>query len=409
MVYVQNKEGKPLMPTTRYGKVRRMLKNGLAKVIQREPFTIQLTYETTEFIQPVSLGVDAGTKHVGVSATTETKELYASEVQLRTDIVDLLAARRAARRDRRGRKTRYRKARFNNRGLGKHRFAPSVENRIQTHLRMIESVCKILPVSSVTIEVAQFDTQLIKNPNVSGEQYQQGEQMGFWNVREYVLCRDGHTCQHCKGKSKDKVLNVHHIESRKTGGNSPGNLITLCETCHKQYHQGKFELKVKRSTRLRDAAAMSIMRWELYNRAKLIYSNVSLTYGYITKNIRISNGLQKGHAVDARCISGNPKALAAKEYFYIKQTRRHNRQIHKFKILKGGVKKMNQAPYEVKGFRLFDKVLYEGLPCFIYGRRTRGFFSIRKLDGTVINAQANYKRLKLIERSKRLLTERVQR
>ena len=409
MVYVQNKEGKPLMPTTRYGKVRRMLKNGFAKVIQREPFTIQLTYDTTEFIQPVSLGVDAGTKHVGVSATTETKELYASEVQLRTDIVELLASRRAARRDRRGRKTRYRKARFSNRSSGKHRFAPSIENRIQTHLRVIESVCKILPVSSVTIEVAQFDTQLIKNPDVSGEQYQQGEQLGFWNVREYVLCRDGHTCQHCKGKSKDKVLNVHHIESRKVGGNSPGNLITLCETCHKQYHQGKFELKVKRSTRLRDAAAMSVMRWELYNRAKLIYNNVSLTYGYITKNTRISNGLQKGHAVDARCISGNPKAIAAKEYFFIKQTRRHNRQIHKFKILKGGVKKMNQAPYEVKGFRLFDKVLYEGSPCFIYGRRMRGFFSIRKLDGTVVNAQANCKRLKLIERSKRLLTERMSR
>src|SRR6266699_2908506 len=61
--------------------------------------------------------------------------------------------------------------------------------------------------------------------------YQQGPQLGFWNVREYVLFRDGHTCKWCLGKSGDKIFNVHHIESRKTGGDSPDNLITLCETC----------------------------------------------------------------------------------------------------------------------------------------------------------------------------------
>jgi N6-L-threonylcarbamoyladenine synthase len=79
----------------------------------------------------------------------------------------------------------------------------------------------------VTVEVAQFDTQLLKNPGIVGMQYQQGPQLGFWNVREYVLFRDNHECQHCHGKSKDRILNVHHLESRKTGGDSPDNLITL--------------------------------------------------------------------------------------------------------------------------------------------------------------------------------------
>ena len=176
------------------------------------------------------------------------------------------------------------------------------------------------------------------------------------------MFRDSHTCQCCKGKSKDKILNVHHIESRKTGGNSPNNLITLCETCHKGYHNGTVKLPttIKRGMSFRDATFMGIMRWSFYNRLKEIYLNVSMTYGYITKNIRIENNLPKEHYIDARCISGNPNAEPLGYYFYQKKVRCHNRQIHKVNILKGGKKKLNQASYLVKGFRLFDMVKYDG-------------------------------------------------
>ena len=115
MVYVLNKDGQPLMPTSRYGKVRRLLKEGKAKVVKRCPFTIQLMYSSTNYTQPITLGVDAGSKHIGLSATTKEKELYASDVELRNDIVDLLSARRELRRSRRNRKLRYRATRFNNR------------------------------------------------------------------------------------------------------------------------------------------------------------------------------------------------------------------------------------------------------------------------------------------------------
>ena len=234
MVYVLDINGQPLMPTDRYGKVRHLLKENKAKVIKCCPFTIQLLYKSTPYTQLITLGVDAGSKHIGLSATTETKVLYESDVELRNDIVGLLATRRENRRTRRNRKTRYRKPRFNNRVKTKKKgwLAPSIRQKINCHLTVIDKITKILPITKIITEVASFDIQKIKNPGIAGTDYQEGEQLGFWNVREYVLFRDGHTCQYCHGKSKDKVLNVHHIESRKTGGNAPNNLITLCETCH---------------------------------------------------------------------------------------------------------------------------------------------------------------------------------
>lgn len=396
------------MPTERFGKVRRMLKNSLAHVVRRIPFTIQLDYETTDFTQPVTLGIDAGSKHIGVSATTKEKELYAADVELRNDIVEKLSTRREQRRTRRNR-LRYRKPRFDNRVSSKNKgwLAPSVENKIHTHMSVVKNVYKILPVSNIVVETASFDMQKIKHPDIQGEEYQQGGQLGFWNVREYVLWRDGHECQYCHGKSKDPVLNVHHLESRKTGGDTPSNLITLCETCHKAYHRGEFELKIKRGKPLRDAAFMGIMRWSFYKRLKKEYPNVSMTFGYITKNTRITNNLPKEHYVDARCISGHPQAKPMGYYFYQKKVRCQNRQIHKANFLKGGRKKLNQAPFHVRGFRLFDLVSYEGIPYYVFGRRVSGYFDIRKLDGTKANnGSVSYKKLKLINTQKTILTER---
>ena len=408
MVYVISKQGTPLMPTERFGKVRRMLKNSLAHVVRRIPFTIQLDYDTTYFTQPITLGIDAGSKHIGVSATTTEKELYAADVELRNDIVDKLSTRREQRRTRRNR-LRYREPRFDNRVSSKKNgwLAPSVENKVHTHMSVVKNVCKILPVSNIVLETASFDMQKIKNPDIQGKEYQQGKQLGFWNVREYVLWRDRHVCQHCHGKSKDPVLNVHHLESRKTGGDAPNNLITLCETCHKAFHLGKFELKIKRGKPLRDAAFMGIMRWAFYKRLKKEHPNVSMTFGYITKNTRITNNLPKEHYVDARCISGHPQAKPMGYYFYQKKVRCQNRQIHKANFLKGGRKKLNQAPFLVRGFRLFDLVSYEGIPYYVFGRRVSGYFYIRKLDGTKANnGSVSCKKLKLINTQKTILTER---
>ena len=409
MVYVLNQNGQPLMPTENHAKVRVLLKQGKVKVVNKCPFTIQLLYSSTNYTQKVTLGVDSGSKHIGISATTKNKVLFESDVELRNDIVDLISTRRELRRSRRNRKLRYRKPRFNNRKRSDGWLAPSVRQKVDSHITMIAKVHKILPISNVVVEVASFDIQKIQNPEISGTDYQQGEQLDFWNVREYVLFRDGYTCQCCKGKSKDKILNVHHIESRKTGGNAPNNLITLCETCHTGYHKGivKLPKTIHRGMSFKDATFMSIMRWALYEKLKTIYSDVKLTYGYITKNIRIENGLPKDHYIDARCISGNPNAVSNGDVYYYKKVRCHNRQIHKNTILKGGYRKRNQAAYEVKGFRLYDKVLWKGQKCFIFGRRTTGRMDLRILDGTHINASVGYKNLKLLKmRSSYLIEQR---
>lgn len=416
MVYVLDINGQPLMPTARHGKVGKLLNSHLAKVVKRCPFTIRLLYQSTKEIQPVSLGVDAGSKHIGLAATTEQKVIYQEELIPRNDVVKLLSARRTLRRSRRNRKTRYRKPRFNNRVRSKHKgwLAPSIEVKIQEHITAIKNVCKILPVSEIHVETAEFDLQRLKameegKPLPVGTDYQLGEQYDFYNTRQYVLHRDGYTCQCCGTHDNNIKLHVHHIESRQTGGNAPNNLITLCEHCHKALHEGKIELPKgkKRGKSHRDAAFMGIMRNTLLERLKKeVDVTVTGTYGYITKYWREKAGLEKSHINDAVCISKHPYAKPLDTYYLTKAVRHHNRQIYKANFSKGGIRKRNQAPYLVKGYRLFDKVLYQGKECFIFGRRISGGMDVRLLDGTHINAFVGYKKLKLLELRKAYLIER---
>lgn len=386
MIYVRSKEGKALMPSERGGRIGYLLRHGKAHVVSRVPFVVQLDYESTTYTQEVRLGIDAGSKHIGVSASSEKKELLAAQVELRSDVVNLLSTRRELRRTRRSRKTRYRKVRFDNRKKKDGWLAPSIEQKVESHLKVIRLVHKLLPITKTTIEVAQFDAQKIKNPDIKGDEYQQGEQMGFWNVREYVLSRDGHKCIHCKGKSKDPILNVHHLESRKTGGNSQSNLVTLCETCHKAYHRGEFDLKVKRGTTLRDAAVMNIMRWAVYERAKAEFGNVHLTYGYITKHTRIENGIDKTHAADAFCIAKNINAMRLSSFFMCRCVPRHTRSLHVANPKKGGIRRSCIASHKIgkSCFQRFDMVRWKGKECFIFGS-THGNVVLRKINGVKVH------------------------
>lgn len=411
-VYVINKNGQPLMPC-KPQKARKLLNANKAEVVKYEPFTIKLKYGSTGYKQSITLGIDTGSIHIGASASTKKQELYASETVMRSgdgkaSIVRLLAKRSELRRSRRNRKTRYRKAKFLNRVHRKHKgwLAPSVENKINVHLKLIMDIHKILPITKIIVEVAQFDIQKIKNPNISGKEYQQGEQKGWTNVREYVLFRDGHQCQCCKGKSGDTILNVHHIESRMTGGNAPNNLITLCRTCHQGFHKGTVKLpkSIHRGMKFRDATFMGIMRRTFYSRLKEQYHDVSLTYGYITKNTRIVNNIAKTHTADAYCIAGNIKAKRIDYEYFRKQVRRHNRKLHREVPTKGGIRKKAQAEHLVRGFCLNDTVLAKGQQWFVYGRRQKGAFVLMHLDGTKLEVTPS--KIQFLRHNNSYLTER---
>ena len=416
-VYVINKHGQPVMPC-RPRTARVLLQKHKATVVKQVPFTIRLLYGSSGYKQSISLGMDAGSRYIGIAATTEKKVLYAEELSPRNDVVKLLSVRRQNRRTRRNRKTRYRQARFDNRVHSKHKgwVAPSVKIKIQEHISAVRRIQKMLPISEIHIETAEFDTQRLKameegKPVPVGTDYQKGEMYDQYNVRQYVLFRDGYKCK-CCGRHGDGVkLHVHHKESRQTGGDAPDNLITLCEDCHKALHAGTIQLpddKAKRGKSYRDAAFMGIMRKAMVSQLREIVAiPVTETYGYITKYYRELYHVEKSHINDAIMISKNFEAESEDTYYVSKAVRHHNRQLHKNTILKGGVRKRNQAPHVVKGFRLFDLVRYKNSYYYVFGRRNNGFMDIRTLDGKKINkGSISNKRLKFVSTSKGMLVER---
>ncbi|MBP1931821.1 RNA-guided endonuclease IscB [Ammoniphilus resinae] len=329
MVYVLNEHGRPLMPTTRYGKVRRLIQSGKAKVKGRKPFTIQLLYPTTSYTQSLTLGIDSGYENVGVSVVSEKTEVFAAECKLLTGMSERLKGRAMYRRQRRSR-LRYRKPRFDNRRRSGGWLAPSIQHKLDSHLRLVEKVKRILPINQTILEVANFDIQAIRNPEIEGIIYQMGEQFGFFNLREYILHRDHHQCQYpkCRNKNPHPILQVHHVGFWKGDrSNRPRNLIALCDWCHTpQNHLSTgflygWEPKEKS---FRPETFMSMVRWKL-----IALLNAKPTYGFLTKSKRILQGLEKSHATDAFVIAGGSNQSRIQS-FLIRQVRRNNRSLEKF-------------------------------------------------------------------------------
>jgi hypothetical protein len=327
-VFVLSKHGQPLMPTTPR-KARLLLKQGKAKVAGREPFTIQLLYGSSGYKQQVTLGVDGGYKTAGYSALTEREELIGGQVNLLSGMSKRITERKMYRRQRRRRK-RYRAPRFDNRRRSKGWLAPSIQHKLDAHLKLITRIRSILPVTRVIIEVADFDIQQIKRPGISGAEYQQGEQAGFWNLREYILHRDGHECQNpeCSNRRKEVVLRTHHLGYWKNDySDRPDNLITLCIKCHTQgNHQPGgllygWEPTVKS---FRAETFMTTVRWRLIDAV-----GAEATYGHMTKSKRIALKLEKSHHNDAFVIAGGTDQARA-EATDFEEIKNHARALSRF-------------------------------------------------------------------------------
>lgn len=340
MVYVISIDRKPLMPTSN-AKARILLREKKAKVKEVKPFTIQLTYKTeTDYTQDITLGIDSGYSNVGFSAITEKKEILVGELKLLQGMKERLQEKAMYKIQRRSR-LRYRAPRFDNRKKSKPDgwLAPSLQHKLDSHLKFIDYLYSILPITKCVVEVANFDIQKMNNDAISGIEYQQGDMVGFWNLRDYILHRDNHSCQNpnCQNKDKEKILEVHHIKYKSLGGtDNKNNLITLCSKCHTSpnHKKGKFLWgwcqEGKKVRGFKDATFMSTVRWYLVNNLKEKYSDVSITYGYITKNHRIENGIDKTHYNDAFAIAKGINQARNETVWSLKQVRRNNRSLEKF-------------------------------------------------------------------------------
>lgn len=395
LVFVLSKEGKPLMPCSPRT-ARKLLEEKKAKVLSREPFTIKLLFGSSGYKQEVTLGLDSGSKVAAFAAIADDKALYLSEVKLRQDIRSNMDQRRAFRRTRRSRKTRYRQARFDNRRRDEW-LTPTVRSKMNSHKRELCFIKKLLPITEVIIETASFDIHKITNPEVSASGYQTGRMKDFYNVKQYVLHRDGYMCKKCK-KTETK-LQVHHVIFRSNGGtDSPDNLITLCSACHSNLHlsdTAEADLKKLASKRQKkhtlDATQVSTIR--AFLKKEVVFTE---TFGYETKYKREILGLHKTHYNDAICagLSEGKKVHIAKGEYKLRNGSRSEKEIPTGKIM--GIKK-------------FDKVVSNGVIGFVKGRMSTGYAILMDIDGTKLDLKPipKLRNLKRIAARKACLMTRV--
>ena len=388
MVYVIGKNGQPLMPTNRHGKVKHLLKDGKAKVIRRCPFTIKLLYESTAYTQKLTLGVDTGSGAIGTAVSNGKGEIiYMSEVIVRNDITDKMMQRTKYRRNRRNRKNRYRKARWLNRAnsVKSDRYSPTMRSKFHSHVKEVDFIKSMLPITTTVLEAGQFDTHLMKNPSLASSSirhwgYQKGPNYGFENTKAMVLNRDDYTCQCCKGRRKDGKLEVHHIVFRSKGGSDEeSNLITLCHTCHKGVHDGTVKLGLKGKTKgtLKYATQMNSIRKQLFRE----YPDAIETYGYVTKANRLNLGIDKEHYFDACVIATQGTAFTVNTVLYRKKCI----PMGDFQKTKGIRSEQPITTSKICGFRKFDKVRYLGREYFIKGRMSSGYAILMDINGSKID------------------------
>ncbi len=297
VVYVLSIDGKPLMPC-RPAKAKKLLNNGKAEVVRRFPFTIKLNFECENQVQEISLGIDAGYANIGFSAVTEKKEVASGTLKLDGKTSERLTTRAMHRKHRRSRHHWYRKPRFLNRKIEQGWLAPSIQRRYDTHLRLINLLQKLIPITKTTIETANFDIQKLINPDISGTEYQQGNLYGYENLKSFVIAREHGKCQLCQKEKGKQKWNLHHKDERcENGTDRPENFALLHEKCHIKLH--KKGLKFSKPKQYKAETFMSTVQHKFL----ADIPNVEITFGYKTFRERVNLCLEKTHFNDAFVIA----------------------------------------------------------------------------------------------------------
>ena len=413
MVYVLDKQGNPLMPTSRYGKVRRLLKEKKAVAVSTKPFTIRLKYEPeTKITQPVVLGMDPGRTNIGLAGVREDGTcLYQAKCQTRNkEIPKLMAARRqhrqASRRGERLARKRLAKrlgttlkkllrrklpgygdgvmevkdiinteARFLNRLRSEKWLTPTATQLLRTHLNLFHLAQKILPIHAMVLEVNRFAFMALDNPDIQKLDYQKGPLKGYGSVEAAVSAQQNGTCLLCK----HEIEEYHHIVPRsRHGSNTIGNLAGLCRKCHEKVHKDvrcQEKLTKKKEGLNKKYGALSVLNQIIPFLAAELAKEIPLTVteGYITKQFREAHGITKDHDLDAYCIAcsalSDARVALSDTCYEIKQYRNHDRarinsQTERTYRLNGKIvaknrrKRMDQKTPSIHEFYLEQKAKY---------------------------------------------------
>lgn len=432
MVRVIAKDGTVLQPTNRHGKVRRLLRDGKARVVAKEPFTIQLLYETkSKNTQQIRVYFDTGSKYQGFVLISNNKVISKGTIELRDGIPEFIGQRRRYRRSRRHRKKRYRPPRFDNRRREKGWLPPSIESKYQHIMRWIDKLTGYLPDYQLIVEVAKFDIQAMDNSGIEGEGYQRGDLYGYENTQQYIIHREKGKCQLCGESKDDDTWNLHHRKAKKDGGSDRAkNIALLHNSCHKKFHNENLSDSdltslENKSQRFKDATFMNIIKNRLWRELRAYYGKqVHFTYGFITNINRRMLSLKKEHYNDALAMHGLPVIDKVKP-LYIKQVRKKKRSLHEAIPRAGRGDKINREQVRNaknsksitkngKLWALWDKVYVPEL-------KTTGFISgftgkwvyLQDIDGSYLKLpdksykQINSDQLKLVERNNNWIYKKV--
>jgi 5-methylcytosine-specific restriction endonuclease McrA len=409
-VLVLDKNKNALMPTTP-ARARELLDKGRAAVFRRYPFTIIILDREGGDVQPVAFKVDPGSRTTGIVLVAGFKRgkrvIWAAELTHRgLQIKNSLLSRRQLRRGRRGRKTRYRQPRFNNRTRTQGWLPPSLQSRVDNVSTWASRLYRFCPITSISQELVRFDMQLMQNAEISGVEYQQGELQGY-EVREYLLEKWGHKCAYCG--AENVPLEIEHITPKARGGsNRVSNLTIACNPCNIKKNTQTAEefgypaIQAKAKKPLKDAAAVNATRWALWRELDATGLPVEVGTGGRTKFNRRKQNYLKTHWIDAACVGESGEKVFIQDNHVpvlIKATGRQSRQM--CRVDKYGFPrtkaKQNRVVFGFQTGDIVRAVVPRGKKAGTHtGRvavRAKGSFRVGKIDGI------NWKYCKSLHRS----------
>ena len=413
MVFVLDKSKKSLDMITN-AEARILLRNKLAVVHKVYPFTIRLKDNrcgSKERAYTVKL--DPGSKHTGIAIVDDTNNVVMlAELEHRGHIIKRnLDKRRAVRRSRRQRKTRYRPARFLNRTRPDGWLAPSVKSRADNIINFIKKYKKLININKVMVENVSFDTaQITSDTKLWGEDYQQGN-LYQTELRSFIFSRSDGKCVYCGAKADE----IDHVVPRSNGGtNSTYNLVASCRSCNEK----KSNLTLKAFGKLmckdyshlepkklpKDAAIVQSARNYMIREITKLVSDTTTHDAWLTKYNRDELVLPKEHYYDALSVGEIPTKFnfITDKILVISAKGRGSRQMclmDKFGFPRTSAK----ASKSVKGFQTGDivkAVVHTGSKQGEYlGRvvvRSRGQFNIQTNKNSTVDI--GYKYCRLIQR-----------